>query len=140
MARTGPPSSYKEAYINELIECLALGHSITAFAGQIGVARSTVFEWMKKHPEFSMAYQIAKAKAVLHWEKTLLQFSKDNKGNAAAIIFALRNRAADDWIDKIVSEHSGPNGKPIEVANYTTADRARALAAFIAKTKLKDGE
>jgi hypothetical protein len=33
-------------------------------------------------------------------------------------------------------EHSGPNGAEIEVnVNLTTSDRARALAAFVAKTK-----
>jgi hypothetical protein len=30
--------------------------------------------------------------------------------------------------------HSGPEGAPIEVAVITDADRARALAAFMAKT------
>lgn len=32
-------------------------------------------------------------------------------------------------------EHSGPGGAPIEVAEYTDAQRAQALAVFIAKLK-----
>jgi hypothetical protein len=32
-------------------------------------------------------------------------------------------------------EHSGPNAGPIETREVSDPDRARALAAFIAKTK-----
>ena len=39
--------------------------------------------------------------------------------------------------DKVQTEHSGPDGGPMEVAavTYTDADRARALADFMAKTR-----
>ena len=97
-----------------MIKFLADGYSITAFAGHIGVARATVFNWKNEHPEFMDAVKVAQAKASLEWEKRLRHFSLTGEGNATAIIFGLKNRAADDWRDMRTTELSGPNGTPIE--------------------------
>lgn len=132
---TGRPSLYKPAYCEELIQFLAEGYSITAFAGEIGVGRRTVFDWLEKHKEFAEAYEIAKPKAVLHWERAFKEFATSGKGNAAAFIFALKNRAGDDWNDKVVNEHTGKDGGPIETVNLTHAERVKALAALMAKAK-----
>lgn len=113
--KPGRKSSYKEAYCEALIECLTEGHSVSGFAGSIGVATCTVFEWLKKHAEFAEAYEIAKAKAVYYWEKEGKRFAKDGKGNAAMIIFALCNRASGDWRQKVEHEHAGSDGGPIKV-------------------------
>lgn len=100
MAETGRPSKYSQAYCNEVIECLAEGKSVTAFAGRIGVARSTVFKWVDEHPEFSDALKIGQAKATEFWEGVLINIAKNGSGNATAAIFGLKNRAADDWRDR----------------------------------------
>lgn len=106
----GRPSKYSDAYCSEVIECLARGHSVTAFAGEIGVARSTVFKWAEEVPEFSDALKVGQAKATAHWERVLSEVASTGKGNATAAIFGLKNRASDDWADKITQEHTGPNG------------------------------
>src|ERR1700722_20481688 len=103
----GRPSSYSKAYCNEVIEFLAGGHSVTAFAGHIGVARSTVFKWADEIPEFSDALKVGQAKATGFWEKILVSIARDGKGNATAAIFGLKNRAGEDWADKTVNEHTG---------------------------------
>jgi hypothetical protein len=133
--KVGRPSSYKEAYCNEVIEFLSQGHSVTAFAGHIGVARSSVFKWAEEIPEFSDALKIGQAKATAFWETILVKVARDGGGNATAAIFGLKNRAGEDWADKTVSELTGKDGGAIQVDSLTTADRARALAAFISKTK-----
>lgn len=111
----GNPSSYKSTYCKEVIECLAKGHSVAAFAGEIGVAASTVYDWIKAHEEFAEAYGIAKAKSALSWEKRLIDFAEGGKGNVAAIIFGVKNRASDEWRDVQKHEHGGNNGAPIQV-------------------------
>lgn len=111
----GTPSKYKPAYCNEIIECLAQGHSIAAFAGSIGVAASSVYKWVKDFPEFEEAYGIARSKSALSWEKRLIEFADGGKGNVAAIIFGLKNRASDEWRDVQKHEHGGNNGAPIQV-------------------------
>lgn len=112
-ARTGRPSKYSPAYCEEVIQFLAQGHSVTAFAGEIGVARSTVFKWAAEIPEFSDALSIGQAKAVATWERVLLEIARNGGGNATAAIFALKNRAPDDWREKVVNEHTGPDGAPL---------------------------
>lgn len=119
----GAPTSYKPAYCNELIECLAEGHSIAGFAGHIGVAASSVYKWVKDFPEFAAAYEIAKAKAVLFWEKTLVNFAKTGTGNAAAIIFGLKNRAHEEWRDVQKIEHGGNDGAPLVVTWKSLKDK-----------------
>lgn len=124
MARAGRPSAFKEAYNNGVIECLAKGHSITGFAGEIGVARSTIFDWMKAHPEFKAACEVAAAKAVWFWENQLIVASSGEfKGNVAAIIFGLKNRAHEDWRDVQKLEHTGKDGGAIETKDTSARDR-----------------
>lgn len=119
----GRKSSYKEAYNNEVIECLAKGHSLTAFAGEIGVAQCIIWDWKKVHPEFKAACEIATTKAVLYWEKQLIACAESGKGNVTAIIFALKNRAHEDWRDVHKLEHTGKDGGPIETQDTTARDR-----------------
>lgn len=129
----GRPSKYVDAYCNEVIECLALGHSVTAFAGQIGVARSTVFKWAEEHPEFSDALKVGQAKATAYWESILKDVAKNGGGNATAAIFGLKNRASEDWADKVVQEHTGKDGGPIQTESTSDIEVARRLAFALEK-------
>lgn len=131
----GRPSKYSPAYCNEVIECLSEGHSVTAFAGRIGVARSTVFKWADEYPEFSDALKVGQAKATSFWETILVKVAREGGGNATAAIFGLKNRASDDWADKIVSEHSGPGGGPIETMELSPTERARRIAFALAQAQ-----
>lgn len=129
----GRPSKYSDAYCNEVIEFLAGGHSVTAFAGHIGVARSTVFKWAEENQEFSDALKVGQAKATALWETILVKVARDGGGNATAAIFGLKNRASEDWADKIVNEHTGKDGGPIETADVTDQEAARRIAFTLAK-------
>jgi hypothetical protein len=103
----GRPSTYKEAYCDLVIEHMTEGASLTSFAAEIGVARSTINEWMEHNPEFSEAVKIGKAKCSAWWEKIGRANAKDGGGNATLVIFGLKNMAADDWREKQEVEHSG---------------------------------
>ena len=127
----GRPSKYSEAYCNEVIEFLAQGHSVTAFAGHIGVARSTIFKWADEIPEFSDALRVGQAKAF--WETILVKVARDGGGNATAAIFGLKNRAHEDWADKVVNEHTGKDGGPIETVDLSDTEAARRIAFTLAK-------
>lgn len=107
MAKRGRPSKYSDAYCDEVISCLSEGHSVTAFAGRIGVARSTVFKWAEEHPDFSDALRVGQSKATEFWERLLIRVAGEGGGNATAAIFGVKNRAADDWRDKQDVEVTG---------------------------------
>lgn len=103
------------------------GLSLGAVAGIIGVARSTINEWMEQHAEFSEAVSRAKAKRLLHWEETALNVAKAGGGPGAAtmIVFGLKNMGGDEWSDTTKTEVSGPGGKPIQ----TEETSARVILA-----------
>lgn len=101
----GRPSKYSEAYCREVISAGEEGLSLTAFAGIIGVARSTINEWMGEHPEFSEAVKVHAAKRTLCLERGLL--SSEQGPKVTARIFALKNAAPEEWKDKHEVEHSG---------------------------------
>lgn len=103
----GRPTKYSEAYGNELIACMAEGRSVAAFAGRIGVSRSTIYKWAEEYEEFSDAMKVGHAKAADYWEGVLTKIAVDGGGSAAAAIFALKNRASDEWRDKQEHEHTG---------------------------------
>lgn len=98
--KVGRPSLYSEAYCNEVISFMSDGYSLTAFAGEIGVSRETIYQWKSVHPKFADALTKGHAKRMQWWEKRLQTLADSGTGNAAAIIFALKNLSPDDWRDK----------------------------------------
>jgi hypothetical protein len=95
----GRPSKYSPHYCDEVIECMGRGLSLTAFAGTIGVAKDTVYEWCVHHPEFSDAVKIAKAKRLLFLENGLL--GGETGPRVTLHIFALKNADPDEWRDRV---------------------------------------
>jgi len=118
---TGRPTKFKPAYCNEVINTMATGLSLTAFAGEIGVARSTINEWIDNFPEFSEAVRVAKAKRTLALERGML--GAESGPAVTARMFALKNADPDEWRDKREVQHSG------EVGVTTKEQRDSAVAA-----------
>lgn len=96
----GRPTKYDPVFCEVAREFMVDGYSVTALAGHIGVARSTVFKWADEHPEFSDALKTGQASAALWWEKTLRQVAITGEGNASAAIFGVKNRSSEEWKDK----------------------------------------
>lgn len=103
---------YLPEYCDVAFETLAQGHSITGLAGHIGVARATIYNWRDSFPEFDRSCTEGQAAAVYWWEQRARESAMGGKGNPATIIFGLKNRAADDWRERV--EHTGANGGAIE--------------------------
>lgn len=107
----GRPTKYDPRYCDQVVECMGRGLSLTAFAGEIDVARSTINEWMGQHGAFSEAVKRGQAKRVLFLEGRLLD--GDTGPRVTSHIFALKNADPEEWRDKREHEHSGPKGGPI---------------------------
>lgn len=118
----GRPSIYDPAFCQEAEQFIAEGYSVAAFAGHIGVAVRTVYNWMESHPEFMHSVKVGQAGAVAWWEKRLRDMAENGQGNATAIIFGLKNRAPEEWRDKTETEHSG---------SVTVDSPAEKLAQFL---------
>ncbi len=108
----GRPSTYDPAYCEQVMEFMALGYSLTAFAGSIRKAWSTVHIWMAEHPEFSDAVKVGKAARTFSLERDLL--SEDVGPRITARIFALKNAAPEEWRDKHDHTLAGADGGPVQ--------------------------
>ena len=109
----GRPTKYDPKYCEEVVEYSKTGKSLTAFAGHIRVARSTINEWMENHEEFSEAVKISKAVRTDLLEDQLLTASEGPR--VTARIFALKNAAPEEWKDKQHTELTGANGKDLNL-------------------------
>lgn len=98
----GKPSKYDPSYCAGIIAHMADGSSMTSYAAEVEVARSTLNEWIGSHPEFAAAVSIAKAKCAAWWEKVNRDIAKNGggTGSAQACALGLKNMAADDWREK----------------------------------------
>ncbi len=123
----GRPTLYEPEFCAQVVAYMAKGFSLTAFAGHIRVARETIYEWARVHPEFSDAVKVAMGCRVEVLEEGLLDTSMPSP-QITARIFALKNASPQDWRDR--HEHTGPDGGPIQVtvAKFT-ADGAEVPAA-----------
>lgn len=61
MAKMGAPTKYKKQYCKDIIEFCKSGlKTIEMYATHIDVHTDSLYEWAKKHPEFSVAIKKAK--------------------------------------------------------------------------------
>ena len=94
----GRPTKYDPKYCEMIIEHMSDGASMTSFAAEIGVARSTINEWGEKNPEFSEAINVARSAAV------------GGESTPAIVIFGLKNMSPEDWRDKQEIDHRSTDG------------------------------
>ncbi len=124
MAEAERPTKYDSVFCQQVIEAGAKGFSLAAFAGMVGVCRDTVQEWARVHPEFSAAAKAHKAKRAWIWEQRLMRIADEGGGNgsATAIIFALKNVAPEEFADRVVNQHTGPNDGPVQIGASAVSD------------------
>lgn len=132
----GRPSLYATEYCEQVEAFMATGFSLTAFAGEIGVCIATLKTWQKEYPEFLAAVSRAKAKRLLEWEKIGLNIAKvgGGTGSATMAVFGLKNMGGDEWADKVVNEHGGIGGGPIQSVSMTPEqfeEAARKIAGEV---------
>lgn len=126
----GRPTKYRPEYCDAIIEHMSAGASMTSFAAEIDVARSTLNEWMENHPAFSEAVKIGKAKCAAWWERLGRAGAMGGDVNPTLVIFGLKNMAADDWREKQEIDHRSEDG------SMSPKDSSAAvLAALEAKHK-----
>ncbi len=86
----GRPTAYRPEMCEQLIEAMAGGHSAEAGAAKISISARSLFEWQKLHPEFLMAIQEGRHRAVLFWESLAIDVARGKSGNSQMITLALK--------------------------------------------------
>lgn len=98
---------YRPEYDELLIKHMSKGMSFASFGGVVNVGRTTLFEWVDRHPTFAEAYKTAKEKAFLFYEKILsakvsgqdIDGFDPKKSDTACLIFALKTRFRDQYTE-----------------------------------------
>lgn len=111
----GRPSKYDPKFCDMVIEDMAKGYSLTAFAGLIGVNRDTIDQWRKDYPEFSEAVTRAKAARLRDWETVAIDMRTKGggPGGATITVFGLKNMGGDEWTDKSEVKNTGDPANPV---------------------------
>jgi hypothetical protein len=128
-----------------------LGKIDDDIAAAMGIHVSTLRDWKKKHPEFSVAIKIGKSEADTAVENSLYKramgyayeevktvnggervekTTKQVAPDVTAQIFWLKNRKPDDWKDKRHEEITGKDGGPVLLAHMSDEEvmkRAREI-------------
>lgn len=105
----GRPTDYDEKYCEMLIEHMEQGLSFESFAGLIGCASSTLYNWEKDNPEFLEAKKIGFDRNRLFYERAGINMMKDGQGSATVWLFNMKNRFPKQWRDKQEVESTNVN-------------------------------
>ena len=117
----GRPTKYDPSYCDAVVEHMREGASLTSFAAEIGIGRSTINVWMDEHPEFLEAVIRGKAVCAAWWEKVARSNAVTGEGNATLTVFGLKNMARDDWADRSAVELTGKDGGAIQTQTIDTS-------------------
>lgn len=88
------------------------GLSEEQIAKNIGIGRTTLYEWKQKQPD--IANTIKKGKEVVDFEVENALYKSAMSGNVTAQIFWLKNRKKDQWRDKIEYESNNNDLNKVE--------------------------
>lgn len=104
----GRNTVYEERFCEEVVEHCQDGSSLTSFAAQIGVSRTTITNWGKEHEEFLVACARAKAASGAWWEKRGREIAMTGGGPGAAqlAMFGMKNMGAEDWKEAAQIDHT----------------------------------
>jgi len=94
-------AKYKDEYCQIATKVLAEGESLAAICAELGVSRTTLYEWRDNNPSFRDAIETGLQMAQRVWE----QIGKDGitgqyeKFNGAPWIFTMKNRFRADYAE-----------------------------------------
>lgn len=131
----GRPTDYREEFCEQIIEWAKEGWTFAEMASSLGVTRQTLHNWKKAHPRFLDAYTRAEQEGEAYWLRRMrVEMIFDPKVNAPMAKLYFANRFG--WSDKLITEHTGKDGGPIEVS---ARDRISSRIAGIAARKREGG-
>lgn len=110
----GRPTDYDPAHCERVIELGRAGKSKAQIAADLDVARQTLENWAKVHPEFLDALTRARDLAQAWWEDKA-QVGLETPGfNASLWAKSVSARFPDDYTERQKREITGKEGGPIE--------------------------
>lgn len=158
----GRPSSFTEDIAKSICDRLAHGQSLREICRDDKMpGLTTVMTWLRKHEEFRAQYTLAREDQADYLFDEIVEIADDGTNdwmlrqhgegdeaevpnhehiNRSRLRIDTRKWAASKlspkkYGERIVNEHTGKDGGPIETADVSDAMRAKAVLALMAKTK-----
>lgn len=104
LSKAGRPSKYQPEYAEKIIELMRDGCSIKEAAYSWGIARSTIYEWAKKNPEFAEAVELGVEFSEGYWEQHGRKNLYNKDFNSTLWYMNMKNRFG--WKDKVDASHT----------------------------------
>ena len=104
----GRPTVWDDKYLEESINFLSLGKSLTQLAKHLNIAKSTLYKWAEESQQFSDALQIGKDFSQAHWENRLEEMMFDKEVNSPLVKLYFANRFK--WTDKQEVDNKSSDG------------------------------
>lgn len=88
------PGTYDPKWCDQLIEHAETGLSFEAFGATARVSKQTLYEWVKKYPEFADAKKLFESISLKWWEQTGMDGMNNKTAffKTAVWIYNMRNR------------------------------------------------
>ena len=140
----GRPSSFTQDTADEICERLASGKGLAEICRDpVMPSEATVYRWLDQHEVFTAQYAKARLLQADHFGDEILEIADEGsledtqraRLRVDARKWLMSKLAPKKYGDRVAQELSGPDGGPIPIAAVSDMDRAKALAAFLAKTK-----
>ena len=106
--KLGRPTKYKHKFCQIAYNSLSKGYSKEAVAGQIGVSKQCLYEWLERYKDFGDAVERGESASQFYWEDLGMRGTQGLiKGfNASSWMFNMKNRFG--WAANPEDNTSGP--------------------------------
>ena len=142
----GRPSKFTPELAESICESLIAGDDLVAVCSAKNMpARSTVYQWMDENPEFRTAIARAREgqadymdhKIAVMIDKITPESAQADRVKLAALQWRAAKLKPRFYGDKVQNEHSGPDGKPMQVEEVLSDfELARRLAFALERGRL----
>lgn len=150
----GRPTDYKPEYAEQARKLCELGATDYELADFFSVNTVTIYRWRNVHEEFCNAVTCGKEAAdqrvarslynravgytyesekVFNHQGEILRapIAEHVPPDPGAAMNWLKNRQPAEWREKVVTEHTGKDGGPIETKDISGYDLARRIAKLL---------
>lgn len=149
----GRPTDYRPSFCEIAANLAAGGATDFEIAQALDCSTMSLYRWKAAHPEFRDALRVGKEIADERVEASLYHRAVgyshpavkifQNAGEPVVVPYTehvppepgclklwLINRKKGDWAERVINEHTGPNGGPMVTATISTDDPAEAARAY----------
>jgi hypothetical protein len=154
----GRPTDYRPEFADIAVQMCARGATMAELADKFGVVRSTIYQWLAAHQEFSDAVRVGKEVAdervgfsvyeravgytydavkIMQYEgvPVIVPHKEHVPPDVSAAKFWLTNRQPEKWRERVSNEVTGKDGAPL-IPDASSRDVARAVLDILREAQV----